>query len=119
MTRVGAMSSNEIRLELSADGRLARLKIERPPVNVLRVSDLERFAVLLRDVVGADVLVLSGLPRAFSAGVDLADHAPEAAAIDRMLLAMRTVLEGLVAAPAVTIACVSGACLGGGAEIAA
>jgi len=113
------VSAGEIRLERSADGRLARLKIERPPVNVLRVSDLETLAALLRDVAGADVLVLSGLPRAFSAGVDLADHAPEAAAIDRMLLAMRSVLEGLVAAPAVTVACVSGACLGGGAEIAA
>jgi len=32
---------------------------------------------------------------------------------------MRKVLEGLLAAPAVTVACVSGACLGGGAELAA
>ncbi len=46
------MSSKEIRLEQSADGRLAQLKIERPPVHVLRVSDLETFAALLRDVVG-------------------------------------------------------------------
>lgn len=95
------MSAGEIRLERSGDGRLARLKIERPPVNVLRVSDLEAFAALLRDVVGADVLVLSGLPRAFSAGVDVADHMPESAAIERMLAAMRAVLDCLVGVPAV------------------
>jgi cyclohexa-1,5-dienecarbonyl-CoA hydratase len=119
MIRADGGSAGQIRLEWSADRRLARLKIERPPVNVLRVSDLESLAAQLAEGHNVDVLVLSGLPRAFCAGVDLADHVPEAAAIDRMLLAMRKVLEGLVAAPAVTVACVSGACLGGAAEIAA
>lgn len=113
------MSAGEIRLERSGDGRLARLRVELPPVNVLRVSDLETFAASVCDVRGADVLVLSGLPRAFSAGVDVADHMPESAAIERMLAAMRAVLECLVGVPAVTVACVSGVCLGGGAEIAA
>lgn len=113
------MSLEEIRLERSADGRLARLKIERPPVNVLRVCDLEALATSLGQAHGAEILVLSGLPRAFSAGVDIADHAPEADAIERMLSAMRQVLGRLVALPAVTVACVSGACLGGGAEVAA
>jgi cyclohexa-1,5-dienecarbonyl-CoA hydratase len=119
MTRADGGSAGEIRLERSAEGRLALLKMERPPVNVLRVSDLEKLAAALAEARNAEVLVLSGLPRAFSAGVDLADHAPEAAVIDRMLRAMREILEGLVAAPAVTVACVSGACLGGGAELAA
>ena len=64
-------------------------------------------------------LVLTGLPRAFSAGVDIADHAPEAGAIDRMLAAMRGVLDALIETPAITVASVSGACLGGGAELAA
>lgn len=119
MTRADGGSAGEIRLERSADGRLALLKMELPPVNVLRVSDLEKLAAALAEARNAEILVLSGLPRAFSAGVDLADHAPEAAAIDRMLGAMREVLEGLVASPAVTVACISGACLGGGAELAA
>jgi cyclohexa-1,5-dienecarbonyl-CoA hydratase len=108
-----------IRLERAAQGRLARLEIRLPPVNVLGVADLEALARCLKESGGADVLVLSGLPRAFSAGVDVADHAPEPDAIERMLAAMRSVLGRLVAAPAVTVAAVSGACLGGGAEIAA
>jgi enoyl-CoA hydratase/carnithine racemase len=49
----------------------------------------------------------------------VSDHVPEPRQIDRMLAAMRAVLEALVASPAVTVAAVSGACLGGGAEIAA
>jgi cyclohexa-1,5-dienecarbonyl-CoA hydratase len=112
-------SERFLRLERSGGGRLASLEIHLPPVNVLRVGDLEALVGRVREARGADVLVLSGLPKAFSAGVDVADHAPEPQAIERMLVAMRDVLGSLVGAPAVTIAAVNGACLGGGAEIAA
>ncbi|HKA35779.1 MAG TPA: enoyl-CoA hydratase-related protein, partial [Thermoanaerobaculia bacterium] len=61
----------------------------------------------------------SGLPRAFSAGVEIAEHAPESGAIDRMLAATRRLLGALIESPAVTVASIWGACLGGGAEIAA
>ena len=64
----------------------------------------------------ARVLVLSGLPRAFSAGVSVAEHVRNVR--DRaMLTAMRNALTALVKTPAVTVAAVSGACRGGGAEI--
>src|SRR5262249_25769090 len=63
------------------------------------------------------VLLIWGLPKAFSAGVDMADHAPHPEAIDRMLASMRKALEALIECSAITIAAVSGACLGGGAEI--
>lgn len=111
--------TREPRVTLVADpaGR-ANLRIAIPPVNVLGVEDLERLAACVRGVRDARVLVLRGLPRAFSAGVAIGDHRPEPRAIDRMLAAMRSVLEALVEAPAVTVASVSGACLGGGAEIA-
>jgi cyclohexa-1,5-dienecarbonyl-CoA hydratase len=90
-----------------------------PPVNVLAVADLDLLSRRIEDAGTARVVVLEGLPRAFSAGVEVAEHAPEPEAIDRMLSAMRGVLERLVTTPAVTVASVSGACLGGGAEIAA
>lgn len=98
-----------------------RIRFDRPPVNVLSAADLEALAraIEVARVREPRVLVLTGLPRAFSAGVDVAEHAPEPAAIDRMLSAMRAVAAALVDTPAVTIAQVSGACLGGGAEIAA
>jgi cyclohexa-1,5-dienecarbonyl-CoA hydratase len=92
--------------------------MRRPPVNVLRLQDLELLARRVEESRGAEVLILSGLPEAFSAGVDVADHKPEADSIERMLRAMRRVLEAFVESPAITVAAVSGACLGGGAEIA-
>lgn len=62
--------------------------------------------------------MLKGLDRAFSAGVEIADHKPEAGLIDRMLAAMRKALTAIIEAPAITVASVTGACLGGGAELA-
>ena len=106
-----------IRLERSRNGARADLRIAIPPVNVFgaaTLSQLARQVVLARD---ARVLVLAGLPGAFSAGVDVAEHVPEPESIERMLAAMREVLTALIETPAVTLAAVSGACLGGGAEI--
>ena len=108
-----------IRLNLAEEGRLARIGIHLPPVNVLGVADLDELTRRVNAAADASVLVLSGLPRAFSAGVEVADHAPESRAIERMLSAMGGALAALLKSPAVTVAVVSGACLGGGAEIAA
>src|SRR5262249_3369677 len=104
-----------IRLERSRDGARADLRIELPPPNVPGLAALRELARVVSSATDVRVLVLSGLPKAFSAGVDVADHAPEPEAIRRMLAAMREVLEALVAVPAVTLASVRGACLGGGA----
>lgn len=112
------MPGGGIRADPSRDG-LVRLRIERPPVNVLSGSDLEALAAAVEAHPAARVLLLTGLPRAFSAGVDVPEHVPEPASIDRMLAAMRRALSALLETPAVTLAAVSGACLGGGAEIAA
>jgi cyclohexa-1,5-dienecarbonyl-CoA hydratase len=100
----------------SVSGR-AELSIDLPPVNVLDMAALEELARLVLQA-GADrVIVLSGLPRAFSAGVSVAEHVPEHDAIESMLAAMRAALSALIKTPAVTVAAVSGACLGGGAEL--
>ena len=89
-----------------------------PPVNVLGPAALGALAAAIEDAPPARLLVLRGLPRAFSAGVEVAAHAPEPDLIEGMLAAMRGVLSALVETPAVTLASVSGACLGGGAELA-
>ena len=107
-----------ITLGISADGR-ADLRIQLPPVNVLGVADLDRIAECVSGAGAARVLVLTGLPRAFSAGVSIPEHEPEPESIARMLAAMRRALTALIECRSVTLAAVSGACLGGGAEIAA
>ena len=107
-----------IRVQASQDGARADLSIEIPPVNVLDLAALARLEHAIRAAAPpARLIVLRGLPRAFSAGVSVAEHVPETAAIESMLAAMRGVLSALVEAPAVTLASVSGACLGGAAEI--
>ena len=118
--RMATMAAGEDRsIRIAEENGLGRLSIHLPPVNVLRVAHLEEMAWLVERAAGARVLILSGLPRAFSAGVEIAEHAPESGAIDRMLGAMRRLLTALIESPAVTVASISGACLGGGAEIAA
>lgn len=107
-----------LRFSSSASGR-ADLAIEIPPVNVLDVAALEELARLVLQASEKRVLVLSGLPRAFCAGVSVAEHVPERGAIEAMLGGMRAALSSLVKTPAITVASVSGACLGGGAELAA
>ena len=104
---------------LDRTGARADVVLAIPPVNVLTAEHLGGLADAVRAAAPARLLVLKGLPRAFCAGVDVADHVPDAARIDRMLAAMRRVLEALVETEAVTLAAVSGACLGGGAEIVA
>lgn len=108
-----------IALQHSRAGARADLQITLAPVNVLDLATLGELAAHVRACDRARLLVLTGLPRAFSAGVAVSDHAPEIARIDQMLAAMRSVLSALVETPAVTLAAVTGACLGGGAEIVA
>ena len=106
-------------IRVNEEGGLARVSIHLPPVNVLSVAQLEEMGRLVEKSRRARVLVLSGLPRAFSAGVEIAEHAPESDAIEKMLRGMRHLLTALIESPAVTVAAITGACLGGGAEIAA
>lgn len=106
-------------LRLKTSAGLAELEIDIPPVNVLGVAALEEFARLVLQAGGERVLLLRGLPRAFSAGVSIAEHLPDPDSIEAMLAATRGALNALVKTPAVTIAAVSGACLGGGAELVA
>ena len=106
-------------IRVTEENGLTRLSIHLPPVNVLSVAHLNELAWLVESSRNARVLVLSGLPRAFSAGVEIAEHSPDSGAIEKMLGGMRRLLTALIESPAVTVAAITGACLGGGAEIAA
>lgn len=62
------------------------------------------------------ILVLRGSEKAFSAGVDVAAHAPDKVA--EMLTRFHALFRALVASKKVLVAEVCGHCLGGGAELA-
>lgn len=63
------------------------------------------------------VVLFQGDARAFSAGVDIQAHVPDH--IHEMLASFHAVIRAIVASRKITIAAVQGACLGGGAELAA
>jgi cyclohexa-1,5-dienecarbonyl-CoA hydratase len=95
----------------------ATLNLRPPPANVLDVATLGRLTEELArlSVPPPRALVITGNPH-FCAGVAIEDHVPER--IDAMLGSFHGFLRAILAFPSPTIARVSGACLGGGAEIA-
>jgi cyclohexa-1,5-dienecarbonyl-CoA hydratase len=101
----------------SLRGRVGRITLARPPLNVLDVATLESLKQGIGRLEGAvDVLVLAGDGRCFCAGADVSDHGPERATA--MLEAVEAVATELLDFPGVTLAAIRGECLGAGAEIA-
>lgn len=99
-------------------GPVARLTLDRPPVNVLNIAMLEELTAAVR-ALGSDpdtrVLVLAGAGKAFCAGVDVEDHTADR--VEAMIEAFAGALEALRAAPVPVIAAIHGAALGGGCEL--
>jgi cyclohexa-1,5-dienecarbonyl-CoA hydratase len=105
-------------VRFAIDGPLARITLDRPPLNVLTTAMLSALADALARA-GADpavrVVRLDAAGKAFSAGVDVADHVGER--IGPMMDALARLFETFEAT-ATPIACVvQGAALGGGMEV--
>ena len=107
------------RLSREIDGSVARIELRNPPLNVIDIAMMEELARSLAEIEARSdisVIVLSGVGKAFSAGVDVAAHTPDK--VEEMLAKFHAVIRLLVASTKVTIAAVHGLCLGGGAELA-
>jgi len=107
-------------VHLHRDGRVATLTIDRPPLNILDISTIDRLGEAIAGL-AADpellVIVLRGAgERAFSAGVAVQDHTPDR--VGPMLDSLHGTIRRLRDLDAVTIAAVHGHCLGGGMELA-
>lgn len=105
-------------IRLRVENRVARIALNRPPLNILDIPMMRELDVALkRAIPKCDFLIFySEVRKAFSAGVDVADHTPQR--VGRMLSSFHTVFRRLAAADCVTIALVQGYCLGGGMELA-
>ncbi|MCJ7581811.1 MAG: enoyl-CoA hydratase/isomerase family protein [Candidatus Aminicenantes bacterium] len=101
-------------------GDKAFLCINRPPVNILDIATMEEINEVLVSLKGSTdvkVLVLTSTgDKAFSAGVDIADHTEDKA--EQMLDTFHAIFRNLQDIDAVTVAACKGLTLGGGCEVA-
>lgn len=108
-----------IRVEDGGEG-IARLVLDRPPLNILDIAMLIEIAHAI-DMVSARedlrALVIAAEGKAFSAGVDVEDHVEKK--VRPMIAAFHGVFRRLAAFEPVTVAAVHGPALGGGCEVAA
>ncbi len=98
---------------------VARITLTHQPINVIDIPMMEQLSgAISRAEAQTDisVVLLSGSDMAFSAGVDVAAHAPDK--VLDMLTKFHAVFRLLVASTKVLVAQVRGHCLGGGAELA-
>jgi cyclohexa-1,5-dienecarbonyl-CoA hydratase len=105
-------------VHVTVERGLARVELDRPPLNVIDLEVAAELAAAIEGVAGRDdvaVLALSGRGRAFCAGVDVRDHLPDRGAA--MLRAFHRACLALIEAPQPTVAIVQGAALGGGCEL--
>ena len=102
----------------SVDNRVARITLDRPPLNIIDIPMTQALDAALVEVLPhADVLVFQGAgEKAFSAGVEVRDHVPER--VREMLEGFHRIFRRLAGANCLTIAAVHGHCLGGGCELA-
>jgi cyclohexa-1,5-dienecarbonyl-CoA hydratase len=107
-------------VRLEREGALARVVLDRPPLNILNLETLDALHRALETCAGdpaVRVVVLDARgDRAFSAGVDVADHVPER--VGAMLESFHRSIRLLGTWSRVSIASVHAPALGGGCELA-
>jgi len=101
------------------DGHLARVIINRPPVNVLNIAAMEEMTDVLQEVnqdphVRAVIITGAGT-KAFSGGVDVADHTSDK--MQQMLDSFGALIKTILKLDKVSIAAINGFALGGGCEV--
>jgi cyclohexa-1,5-dienecarbonyl-CoA hydratase len=106
-------------IQVGVKDGVASVTLNRPPLNVLNTVMLAELNAALEPLVGdrgIGAIVLRAAGKAFSAGVDIADHTPDK--VHGMIGTFHGVFRKLAATDALTIAAVNGAALGGGCELA-
>jgi cyclohexa-1,5-dienecarbonyl-CoA hydratase len=105
-------------VEVIRENGVARVVLERPPLNVIDLDGARELARALEEVKRLDGLVavlLAARGKAFCAGVDVRDHLPDRGA--EMLAEFHRVCRLLLAIEAPVVAAVQGPALGGGMEL--
>jgi cyclohexa-1,5-dienecarbonyl-CoA hydratase len=105
----------EARVRFRHEGRVARVTLDHPPLHVLDTLTVDALSSAIGQVERAEGVVVMILDatgeKAFSAGVDIAEHLPQR--VPRMLERFHAVIRQVRA-----LECVTVAALGGGFELA-
>lgn len=98
---------------------ITRIVLNKPPLNIVDIAMMEELGAALEPLKGdpsTKVIVLAAQGRAFSAGVDIADHTPDR--VERMITKFHAIFRVLWSLEQPILAAVQGAALGGGCELA-
>ncbi len=112
--------ANSARVRVQITAPISRITLSNPPLNVLDLamtSELQQGLAAIESRGDISTIVLTGDGRGFSAGVDVKAHVPEQ--VHEMLTSFHAMIRAVASSRKITIAAVHGACLGGGAELAA
>ncbi|MEX2046397.1 MAG: enoyl-CoA hydratase/isomerase family protein [Chloroflexota bacterium] len=107
-------------VRVAIDHGVATVMLDRPPLNVLTIALLDELELAIRDLQGEldlRLIVIRGAGRAFSAGVDVAEHLD--GSLDVMLDAFDGAARAIVESEIPVLAIVHGAALGGACELLA
>ena len=113
------MTDAPLEIRRARDGRLLRLRLDRPKANVI---DAEMIAALDAAFAGVaenpDILavLLDHAGAHFSFGASVEEHLPERCAA--MIEALHALIKRMLACPVPILVAVRGQCLGGGLEVA-
>ena len=106
-------------LKVKKNDGVSRITLARPKHNVLDIEMMTELNAEL-DILGVDTelkcAVILGEGPSWCAGVEVADHKPET--VSEMIAAFNGIFERIDKIDVPVIACVQGACLGGGMEVA-
>lgn len=105
-------------VRLTYEGPLARITLDRPPLNVLTTAMLEQLASSFEEAAHHEqvrLIRLDAVGKAFSAGVDVNDHVDDK--VKPMVGALARLFDVLERIPWPTVSVVQGAALGGGCEL--
>jgi len=106
-------------IHVTVENGIGEIILDRPPLNVLNIEMMTEINQALKEFavdLSLKVVVVTGAGKAFSAGVDVAEHTKEK--VNEMITVFHEIFHNLNEIKVPTIAAVNGAALGGGCEVA-
>ncbi len=106
-------------VSLEKSNGITHVVMNKPPLNVVDIAMMDELTAALKSLKGDNatkVVVLAAAGKAFSAGVDIADHTPDK--VESMITKFHAIFRTLWSLEQPVIAAVQGAALGGGCELA-